>query len=172
MTVLLGLKREGKKRGVTNTWSLTRPHSSVGKESICNAGDPILIPGSGRSAGEGIGYPTPVFLGFPGGSAGKESTCNAGDLGSIPVLGRPPGERKHYPLQYSGLENSMDYIAHGRIAEWDTTEDFHFPFFSVVLEFSGLSLSSSCPPHFPVLQFLLLPACVGIYGKHLGRAVA
>ena len=33
------------------------PHSSVGKESTCNAGDPSLIPGSGRSAGEGIGYP-------------------------------------------------------------------------------------------------------------------
>ena len=33
------------------------PHSSVGKESICNAGDPSSIPGSGRSAGEGIGYP-------------------------------------------------------------------------------------------------------------------
>ena len=32
-------------------------HSSVGKESACNAGDPGLIPGSGRSAGEGIGYP-------------------------------------------------------------------------------------------------------------------
>ena len=31
--------------------------SSVGKESTCNAGDPGLIPGSGRSAGEGIGYP-------------------------------------------------------------------------------------------------------------------
>ena len=28
-----------------------------GKESACNAGDPGLIPGSGRSAGEGIGYP-------------------------------------------------------------------------------------------------------------------
>ena len=33
------------------------PHSSVGKESACNAGDPSLIPGLGRSAGEGIGYP-------------------------------------------------------------------------------------------------------------------
>ena len=33
------------------------PHSSVGKESACNAGDPSLIPGSGRSAGEGKGYP-------------------------------------------------------------------------------------------------------------------
>ena len=33
------------------------PCSSAGKESPCNAGDPGLIPGSGRSAGEGIGYP-------------------------------------------------------------------------------------------------------------------
>ena len=33
------------------------PDSSAGKESTCNAGDPYLIPGSGRSAGEGIGYP-------------------------------------------------------------------------------------------------------------------
>ena len=33
------------------------PHSSVGKESACNAGQPGSIPGSGRSAGEGIGYP-------------------------------------------------------------------------------------------------------------------
>ena len=32
------------------------PDSSVGKESTCNAGDPSLIPGSGRSPGEGIGY--------------------------------------------------------------------------------------------------------------------
>ena len=33
------------------------PHSSVGKESSCNAGDPGWIPGSGRFPGEGIGYP-------------------------------------------------------------------------------------------------------------------
>ena len=32
------------------------PDSSVGKEFACNAGDPDLIPGLGRSAGEGIGY--------------------------------------------------------------------------------------------------------------------
>ena len=47
------------------------------------------------------------------GSAGKESACNVGDLASIPGLGRPPGEGKGYPLQYSGLENSMDCIVHG-----------------------------------------------------------
>ena len=57
--------------------------------------------------------PTPVFLGFPCGSAGKESTCNAGDPSSIPGLRRPLEEGKGYPLQYSGLENSMDYIVHG-----------------------------------------------------------
>ena len=51
--------------------------------------------------------------GFPCGSAGKESTSNAGDLGSIPDLGRSPGEGKGYPLQYSGLQNSMDCIVHG-----------------------------------------------------------
>ena len=56
--------------------------------------------------------PTPVFMGFPCGSAGKESACNVGDLGSIPGLKRSPGEGKGYPLQYSGLENSMDCIAH------------------------------------------------------------
>ena len=57
--------------------------------------------------------PTPVFLGFPCGSAGNESDCNVGDLGSIPELGRSPGEGKGYPFQYSGLENSRDYIVHG-----------------------------------------------------------
>ena len=59
--------------------------------------------------------------GFLGGSAGKESACNAGDLGLIPELGRSPGEGKGYPLQYSGLENSMDSIVYG-VAESDTNE--------------------------------------------------
>ena len=48
------------------------------------------------------------ILGLPCGSAGKESTCSTGDLDSIPGLGRYPGEGKGYPLQFSGLENSMD----------------------------------------------------------------
>jgi len=33
------------------------PVTLAGKESTCNAGDPGLIPGSGRSPGKGIGYP-------------------------------------------------------------------------------------------------------------------
>ena len=54
-----------------------------------------------------------IALGFPCGSAGKESTCSMGDLGLIPGLGRSPREGKGYPLQYSGLENSIDCIVHG-----------------------------------------------------------
>ena len=84
--------------------------SSVGKESTCNAGDTGLIPGSGRSAGEGIGYP---LLGFPCGSAGKESACNAGDPGLISRSGRSAGEEIGYPLWYSDLENSIVCIVHG-----------------------------------------------------------
>ena len=63
----------------------------------------------------------PEFLGFPGGSAGKESACNAEDSGSIYGLGRSAGEGIGYPLQYSGLENSMNYSSWGR-KELDTTE--------------------------------------------------
>ena len=72
--------------------------------------------------------PTPVFLGFPCGSVGKESACNARDLGSIPGLGRSPGEGKGYPLQYSGLENSMDCIVRGVAKNQTQLSDFHFHF--------------------------------------------
>ena len=71
-------------------------------------------------------------MGFPGSSAGKESACNEGDLGLIPALGRSPGEGNGYPLQYSRLENSMDFICHGVFKESDTAEQlslslfFHF----------------------------------------------
>ena len=67
-------------------------------------------------------------MGFPCGSAGKESACNAGDLGSIPGLGRSPEEGKGYPLQYSGLENSMDCIVHGVTKSCKQLSNFHFPF--------------------------------------------
>ena len=65
------------------------------------------------------------ILTFPYGSSGKESTCNAEDLGSIPGLGRSPGEGKGYPLQYSGLENSMDCIVHEVTKSWTWLSDFH-----------------------------------------------
>ena len=59
---------------------------------------------------------------------------NAGYLGLIPGLGRSHGERKGYPLQYSGLENSMDCIVH-RVAKSQTwLSDFHFHISTVVFE--------------------------------------
>ena len=66
-----------------------------------------------------------VLVGFPGGLDGKESACKAGDMGSISGLGRSPGEGNGNPLQYSGLENSMDCIVHG-VAESDTAEFPHY----------------------------------------------
>ena len=64
-------------------------------------------------------------LGFSDGSDGKESACNVGDQGLIPGLGRSPGEGKGYPLQYSGLENSLDCIVHGAAKSRTQLSDFH-----------------------------------------------
>ena len=69
-----------------------------------------------------------MVKGFPGGSAGEESTYNMGDLGLIPGFGSSPGEGNGYPLQYSGLENSMD-------CPWGSQRvtqlsDFHFHWWS------------------------------------------
>ena len=47
-------------------------------------------------------------MGFPGGSAGKEIHLQCGRPGFDSWVGKIPGEGKGYPLQYSGLENSMD----------------------------------------------------------------
>ena len=66
------------------------------------------------------------IMGFPCDSAGKESACNVGDLGPIPGLERSSGEGKGYPLQYSGLENSMDYIVHGVAKSRTRLSDFNF----------------------------------------------
>ena len=57
-------------------------------------------------------------IGLPCGLDGKESACDAGDLDSIPGLGRSPGEEKGYPLQYSGLENTMDGVVCRADSPW------------------------------------------------------
>ena len=67
-----------------------------------------------------------------GGSECKESACNVGDLSSIPGLGRSPGEGKGFPLQYSGLENSMDHIVHG-VAKSDMTEQLSLFLYTNIL---------------------------------------
>ena len=74
------------------------------------------------------------YIGFLGGSDGKVSACSAGDPGSIPGLGRYPGEGNGNPLQYSCLENSMDWEAPQSLVGYtlwgckdsDMTERLHF----------------------------------------------
>ena len=80
--------------------------SSAGKESTCNAGDPGLIPGSGRSPEEGIGYP----LQYSWVSLVAQMVNNLPTMRETWVLsqGRSPGEGNGNPLQYSCLENPMD----------------------------------------------------------------
>ena len=69
-----------------------------------------------------LGSPYPCF---PDSSIGKESTCSVGDPSLIPgLLGRSLREGKGYPLQYSDLENSMDYTVykHGLYSPWGRKE--------------------------------------------------
>ena len=66
----------------------------------------------------GVWHLPPRTMGFPGGWEGKEFGWNVGDLGSIPGLGRSPGEGNGNPLQYSGLENSMDRRALEGYSPW------------------------------------------------------
>ena len=69
---------------------------------------------------------TELLRGFPHSSVGKESACNAGDLGLIP--GKLPWRRKGNPLQYSGLENSMNCVVPGVAKSRPRLSDFDFHF--------------------------------------------
>ena len=129
--------------------------------------------------GEGVGS---FWQDFPGASGGREPTCSGGDAGSIPGLGRSPGEGNGSPLQYSGLENSMDYIVHGVAKSRTRLSNLHFYFqwypqlsgeqpapshsFSVaqnqVSRWVGLKPLPLCPPpHHLLLNlfFLVNPWC-------------
>ena len=77
------------------------PDSSVGTESACNAGDPSSIPGSGRSAGEGIGSPLQYSWASLVAQLVKNSPAMWETWVPIPGLGRSPGGGIGYPLQYS-----------------------------------------------------------------------
>ena len=85
------------------------PDGSGGKESACNAGDPSSIPGSGRSSGGGIGGPLQYSWAFLVAQLVKNPPAIRETW--LQSLGwEEPLEKGKagYPLQYSGLENSMD----------------------------------------------------------------
>ena len=67
--------------------------------------------------------------------------CNAEDLGSAPGLGRSPGEGKDYPLQFSGLENSMDCIVHWMAKSQTRLSDFYFSLFCSLQVYTDFSFT-------------------------------
>ena len=62
-----------------------------------------------------------------------KNLLQCGDLGSIPGLERSAGEGNGYPLQYSGLENSIDCIIHGVAKSQTRLSDFHFTLDQMVI---------------------------------------
>ena len=98
------------------------PDTSAGKESTCNAEDPGSSPGSGRYAGEGIGYPLQYSWASPVAQLVKNLLAMRE---AFPGLGRSPGEGEGYPLQYSCLENSTDCIVHGVAKSRTRLSHFH-----------------------------------------------
>ena len=73
------------------------PGSSAGKKFTCDAGDPGLIAGSGRSTGEGIDY----LLQYSWASLVAQMVKNLGDLSLIPGLGIPWKRIRYYQHSYS-----------------------------------------------------------------------
>ena len=106
-------------RGSFQTRNQTTVFCIAGK-FLAHAGDPGLIPRSGRSSGEGIGYPFQCSW----------TSLVAQLVKNLTVMweawvGKIPGEGKGYPLQYSGLENSMDCIVHEVAKSQTQLSDFH-----------------------------------------------
>ena len=101
------------------------PDSSVGKESTCNVGDPGLIPGLGRSAGEGIGYP----LQYSWASLVAQLVKNppeCGRPGFHPWIGKISWRRKRLPTPVFWAGEFVDYAVHGVTKSWTRLSDFHF----------------------------------------------
>ena len=78
------------------------PHSSVGKESACNAGDPDSIPGMGRSAGEGTGYPVQYSWASLVAQLVKNLTAMQETWGFGPWVGKIPWRREWLPTPEIG----------------------------------------------------------------------
>ena len=97
------------------------PASSEAKESTCNVGDMDLIPGLGKSPGEGNRewLPIPVFLDLCGGLDSKEFTCNGGD--QVGFLNQEDPLRRVWqptpvflPREFHGKRSLVGYSPWGR----------------------------------------------------------
>ena len=97
--------------------------------------------------------------GFPVVSAGKESNCSVEDMGLIPELGRFPREGNGCPLQYSGLENSMDCIVHGvaksQTWQWLSLSDRRSRWQSWTARRSNQSILKEISPEYSLEELML-----------------
>ena len=126
--MLLGNIRVNWSQTEKDKYHMRPPTCSAGKESVCNAEDPSLIPGSGRFAGEGIRYPVQ----YSWASLMVQLINNLSAMWDTWVWSLswedPLEKRMDSPFQYSGLENSMDCIIHGVTKSWTQPNNFHFHF--------------------------------------------
>ena len=98
------------------------PHSSVGKKSTCNAGDPSSIPELERCTQEGIGY---TFQ-YSQASLVAQLVKNPPAMWENWVRSLGWEHPLEKGIQYSGLENSMDRIVHGVTKSQTQLSDFYF----------------------------------------------
>ena len=93
--------------GLYSPWNSPGQKTGVGSLSLLQG----IFPTQGLNPGLPHCRHPGKFPKVPG--RGKDSACNAEDLGSTPGLGRFPGEGQGYPLQFSGLENSIQLSLEG-----------------------------------------------------------
>ena len=124
--------------------SFSFAHSSVGKESACNAGDPGSIPGLGRSAGEGIGCPFQYSCASLVAQLVK-NLLQCRRPGFDPWVGKIPWRRERLPTlvfwpgEFHGLCSPWGH------KELDMTEPLHFHFsLPCIGEGNGNPLQCSC----------------------------
>ena len=111
--------------------SIMFPGSSAGKETACNAGDPSSIPGLGRPHRKGIGYPL-QYSWAPWWLRWQKICLQCGRYGFDPWVRKIPWRSEQLPLQYSGMENSMDYIVHGVAKSQTWTEQLSLSFLGIL----------------------------------------
>ena len=102
------------------------PHSSAGKESACNAGDPSSIPGLGRSPGEGIGYP----LQYSWASLVAQLVKNPPAMWETwvqPRVWEDPRRRERLPIPVFCPGESHGLFSPWGRKEWDSTERLSVP---------------------------------------------
>ena len=102
------------------------PGSSTGKESTCDAGDPSLIPGSGRSTGERIGYP----LQYSWASLVVQLVKNPPTMQEtwVQSLGWEDPLEKGTATHSSILAWRIHGLFHGVAKSWTLLRDLHFQF--------------------------------------------